>query len=178
MAVPIRWGKEFLGVLNVVAELARPFTPADVEFLSVFAAQAAVALENARLFYELTKEKTRLETLYHLSRELPTSLNVRTVAQRALADVSAFIGAKQGLVFVSQASTRQLRLVAASGYRPQPEEVMEGRFELPFGTGLIGWVAANLESARVDNVTEDKRWYPVPGVDDWVRSALSVPLVS
>ena len=178
MAVPIRWGKEFLGVLNVVADLVRPFTPADVELLCLFAAQAAVALENARLFDELTKEKTRLETLYHLSRELPTSLNVRTVAQRALADVSAFIGAKQGLVFVSQASTRQLRLVAASGYRPQPEEVMEGRFELPFGTGLIGWVAANLESARVDNVTEDKRWYPVPGVDDWVRSALSVPLVS
>jgi len=46
------------------------------------------------------------------------------------------------------------------------------------GEGLAGWVAVRRQPTLVDDVTKDARWKAVPGVDDCVRSALSVPLLS
>jgi diguanylate cyclase (GGDEF)-like protein/PAS domain S-box-containing protein len=53
MGVPIRWGDEFLGVLNMAALLPRQFTRADLEVLSLFATQAAIAIRNARLYNQI-----------------------------------------------------------------------------------------------------------------------------
>ena len=55
MAVPVRWGTpgdggEFLGVLDVLADPPRTFSEADSELLTLFAAQVAIAVKNARLF--------------------------------------------------------------------------------------------------------------------------------
>jgi len=52
--VPIQWGQEFLGVLNVSAQTPGRFTPTDAELLSLLATQAAIAIRNARL-YEQTR---------------------------------------------------------------------------------------------------------------------------
>jgi diguanylate cyclase (GGDEF)-like protein/PAS domain S-box-containing protein len=61
VGVPVRWSEEFLGVLNVLANPPRAFSPADVELLSLFAQQAAIAIENARLFEELEERRMYLE---------------------------------------------------------------------------------------------------------------------
>ena len=53
VGVPVRWGEEFLGVLNVLADAPRTFSPADAELLSLFAIQAAIAIHNARLYGDL-----------------------------------------------------------------------------------------------------------------------------
>lgn len=55
MAVPVRWGvpgeqEELLGVLDVLADPPRTFSEADSELLTLFAAQVAIAIKNARLF--------------------------------------------------------------------------------------------------------------------------------
>jgi diguanylate cyclase (GGDEF)-like protein/PAS domain S-box-containing protein len=50
LGVPIRWGNELLGVLNIAAELPHQYTQADVEMLGMFATQAAIAIRNARLY--------------------------------------------------------------------------------------------------------------------------------
>jgi len=67
VAVPIRWGQEFLGVLNVVADPPHTFSPADADLLSLFATQAAIAIRNARL-YEQTRQDA--ETKAALLREV------------------------------------------------------------------------------------------------------------
>jgi PAS domain S-box-containing protein len=47
---PLHWGQKFLGVIIIFAYVPRTFSPADSELLSLFATQAAITLENARLF--------------------------------------------------------------------------------------------------------------------------------
>lgn len=63
VAAPIRWGDEFLGVINVAAygDSKRHFTEHDKNLLSQFAAQAAVAIQNARLYQELEIYSSVLE---------------------------------------------------------------------------------------------------------------------
>jgi PAS domain S-box-containing protein len=56
LGTPIRWGEEFLGVLNVDAPSERTFSDADAELLSLLGAQAAIAIRNARLLEALQEE--------------------------------------------------------------------------------------------------------------------------
>ena len=70
VAVPIRWGEAFLGVLSVQADPPRTFSPADAELLSLFATQAAIALRNARLYEEARRWAMEQETVSHIARAL------------------------------------------------------------------------------------------------------------
>lgn len=54
LAMPLQTERELLGVIEVLdARAARPGSPRDLELLSVFADQAALAIEGARLFSDL-----------------------------------------------------------------------------------------------------------------------------
>ena len=50
IAVPVLRGQDCLGVLTVTTAKARQFTPADINILTLFAAQAAIAIYNAQLY--------------------------------------------------------------------------------------------------------------------------------
>jgi diguanylate cyclase (GGDEF)-like protein/PAS domain S-box-containing protein len=56
VAAPFRWGTEILGVLNIMALLPHQYTQMDVEMLSLFAAQAAIAIRNVRLHDRMKME--------------------------------------------------------------------------------------------------------------------------
>jgi signal transduction histidine kinase len=61
VGVPIQWGSEFLGVLDVWARAPQRFTQADAELLSMLAAQAAIAVQNARLYQAERAQYARLQ---------------------------------------------------------------------------------------------------------------------
>jgi PAS domain S-box-containing protein len=61
LGVPIQWGEEFLGVLNVIADQVDRFSQSDVDLLSLHAAQAAIAIKNAQLFNETRSHAAELE---------------------------------------------------------------------------------------------------------------------
>lgn len=61
LGVPIRWGEEFLGVLDVLTDPPRAFSTADAELLGLFAIQAAIAIENARLYSDLQRQMEQLQ---------------------------------------------------------------------------------------------------------------------
>jgi GAF domain-containing protein len=55
LAVPLRQQGELVGTLGARRIEVRPFTPAQIKLLETFADQAVIAIENARLFQELTE---------------------------------------------------------------------------------------------------------------------------
>ncbi len=126
---------------------------------------------------ELRQASARLELLHSLGQSLSQSLDLEEVAQRALDGICNVVGARHGAVLVSDARG-SLRIVADLGYDPALSQSIRRHFVLLPGEGLAGWVADQRQSALVDDVTQDSRWKTVQGLDDWVRSAVSVPLVS
>jgi signal transduction histidine kinase len=66
LMVPLRAAAHGLGVLRVSNKLQGLFTRQDARLLGVFAAQAAVALENAMLYQEAVREREQLKELERL----------------------------------------------------------------------------------------------------------------
>jgi len=83
LGVPLLRGDEVLGVLVLVRIEVRPFDEREIELVESFARQAAIAIENVRLFKEIQQKSAQLEIanrhksefLANMSHELRTPLN-------------------------------------------------------------------------------------------------------
>jgi diguanylate cyclase (GGDEF)-like protein len=87
-AMPLRYGDHLLGVLSCVGN--RPFDAADVDLLRAFADQAALALEDARLFDQVrmlsvTDPLTGLANRRQLDRELKREFAAAQRGRRLIA---------------------------------------------------------------------------------------------
>lgn len=64
VAVPLLYQNQLLGVVESVNKKNGEFVEEDAQILEAFAAQAAVAIENARLFENLEREKEKIEAVF------------------------------------------------------------------------------------------------------------------
>ncbi|MBI3549091.1 MAG: GAF domain-containing protein [Elusimicrobia bacterium] len=64
MAAPMEIKGKLLGVVEAINHIDGPFSYADLHMFEAFASQAAIAIDNARLFASLREEKTKLETVF------------------------------------------------------------------------------------------------------------------
>jgi serine phosphatase RsbU (regulator of sigma subunit) len=78
LGVPLLNRGAVLGVLNINATHVNRFTPRDMEAALAFASQAAVALENARLYQESV---TRVEQELDIARRIQSNLFPRSLPQ-------------------------------------------------------------------------------------------------
>ena len=98
MGVPVRDGDHVLGIIfaaNKVSAAAagRGFTERDEEILSLFAAHAAIALTNARL-YEHSRELSVLQERSRLARELHDAVTQKLFSIRAHARAAAVLAGR------------------------------------------------------------------------------------
>ena len=104
MAVPLKLGQRLIGVITVVAaDVKRKFASPDVHLLNLFAQQAAIAIDNARLFEDAQREineRVRAEAeLREYQEQLEELVEERTLELRQSEDSyrSLFDGVPVGL---------------------------------------------------------------------------------
>jgi signal transduction histidine kinase len=93
LGVPVRRGEEVLGIIFVANKRSGSFTAHDEELLTLFAAHAAIALTNARL-YERSREVSVLEERARLARELHDAVSQRLFSIRAHARAAEVLVAR------------------------------------------------------------------------------------
>jgi len=75
LAVPLVAREKIIGVFNVESPLPNAFSDQDVAPLMTLAGQAAIAIENARLYENLRSMSTRYRELHQLNNRLLKSVN-------------------------------------------------------------------------------------------------------
>jgi signal transduction histidine kinase len=93
LGVPVKNGDEVLGIIFVANKVSGSFTAHDEELLTLFAAHAAIALTNARL-YERSREVSVLEERARLARELHDAVSQRLFSIRAHARAAEVLVAR------------------------------------------------------------------------------------
>jgi len=82
LAVPILSKDRCIGVFDLESPELDAFTKRDVEILTLLASQAAVAIENARLYEEVTKNEARMEKELRFAKRVQAALLPTTLPKR------------------------------------------------------------------------------------------------
>ncbi len=89
LCVPLKVKEQLRGIIYVDSRIqAGIFTPADMELLTIIAANAAIAIENARL-YKVAVEKGRMEQELQVARNVQASLLPNRTPQFAGWEIAA-----------------------------------------------------------------------------------------
>ncbi len=122
LAVPLRIQDQSIGVLEVINKRdGSAFGEEDISLLTTFAAQASVAIQNARLYEatdaELAARVDELQNLQRIDRELNRTLRLDRVIQITLDWALRTTGAQAGAVVMRDADGEHVEVLAANGYR-------------------------------------------------------------
>ncbi|HEY4013333.1 MAG TPA: GAF domain-containing sensor histidine kinase [Polyangiaceae bacterium] len=155
-----------MGVVQVLNKKAGEFTEDDAEILAALATQAAISIDNSRLFMSVTQKNMQLldtkEQLEHRVRDLKLLFDLERAMARATSLEELFIAvlgeatracdAKMGAVALRdpEAGTGALFVIDEKAKKlkrvPYPEDV-----------GLIGWVIRNDEVLIAERADTDPR---------------------
>ncbi len=168
--VPMKIGERVIGSIAVESEIPDAFDEADERLLITLAAQAAVAIENARLFHESHERASEFSALYETSRDLAEVRDLdeqlKSITRRAM----DLIRAPAGGIYLFDAARDVLRLVVNIGLPPMPG------LEMQMGEGVAGRVA----QTRKPMIIEDYHIWEgrSPKYEDIpLRAVLQVPMI-
>ncbi|NTW00929.1 MAG: GAF domain-containing protein, partial [Oscillochloris sp.] len=200
IGAPLLVDNELVGLLTIGSNQANIYDDEAVEVTFALASQASQAIQNARLFdqisnlaadlerrvsertaeleqatRQLSEEKERLEAVHAITLELTTQLDLDSVLQRALELISENLGVARGSIMLRDTESGILTCRAVLYHRG---DVRGANIPLSFGgsESLAGWVMRYQEPVNIADVEIDDRWVKEPGRADDVRSVAGVPL--
>jgi GAF domain-containing protein/anti-sigma regulatory factor (Ser/Thr protein kinase) len=176
VAEPLLYRDRLIGTLSLGRVASEgPFAPDDEWVLSLFAAQAAIAIENARLHATTVRRAEQLLTLNELSRSLTTTLEPQRVAREILRAVQVLLPDAVRELWTWDETAGRLSLIEIDGIRSDHPDI---RYQFRSGEGLVGTAAATRQPVISRDVTTDPRvqnaaWAAAEGL----VSGLVLPLI-
>ncbi len=177
IGIPLKIGTWVVGVMNVSFSEPRIFPENELRLLGFLADQAAIAIQNARLYHQVQNEKRNLSVLYAISHELTSSLESNEILDRAVSLVTKALGGHFGLAMRYQPQDKTLVISACSGEKQLTPLDYAEKFQWRLGQGIVGWVAQHRQGAFLSDVSADSRWIFIPGIDEGTQSAICAPIL-
>jgi signal transduction histidine kinase len=149
------------------------FTDADQELVELLAAQAAVAIENARLYESATRWSRQLESLIEVSGALSRETDVDRLLELIAARLQELLEARLVTVMLP-AGASELRFVTVAG---EGGEALLGQ-TVRRDESKAGRVLERRRSERVDSVLDDPEIAHTVSRQIGARTGLWVPLLA
>jgi diguanylate cyclase (GGDEF)-like protein/putative nucleotidyltransferase with HDIG domain len=167
--VPLFFSDGSMGVL-VMADMEREhaLTKTQFELVQVLALEAAVALENARLFKRQQRRAGHLPVLVELGRKTSSLLNPHELLPTVCRQVRNAFGYDMVRIEIMDRESAELMVQAEAGYGP---DLIGRRTRL--GEGLAGAAAESGDPVLANSVAQEPRYV---ALNPSIRSALSLPL--
>jgi PAS domain S-box-containing protein len=172
VAVPLLRQERVVGVLTLSHPEPNGFSEEHLDLLLSIANQAAIAVENARLYEKVTERMREATALFKVSNQLVRTLNLDQILERVLDILQRAFGYHDCAILVIGEETGELEVTAARGYLQEAVRKMR----LKIGQeGVVGWVAAHKTALNVPDVSRDSRYVEgAPGT----KSEVAVPMIA
>ena len=175
---PMFAGDELIGMMSLYAIHPKHFRLDHARNLIAMCNQAAVTIQNARLYAAERKRSTQMATISEVSRQVAALLDLDEVLQTIVERIREQFGYSYVQIFTLDSESGYLIFRAST--HPNAAAWRERPWKLRIGLeGIVGWVAATREPLFVDDVTQDRRYILDPDqVLATIRSELAVPLLA
>ncbi len=177
LGVPVLLRGVAYGNLYLTEKEGGDFTDDDEELITLLAAQAAVAIENARLYESATRWSRQLEILHETVRSVVDETDITRLLAQVCQRLRGLTHARIALVVIPGESGDVLRVVAADGEDAELAAGLLGH-EFRKDGSKVGRVLERQQSSRIDSLLDD------PDVDQsetralGARTGLYTPLVA
>jgi GAF domain-containing protein len=184
LIVPMLKKRNLVGVIAIYRREVRPFTDDQIALVKNFAAQAVIAIDNARLFNQLRQRSDDLsrslqqqtataDVLKVISR---STFDLRPVLRALIESATRLCGAKRGHIL--QFDGEFLNLAAAHGAWPGFTEYLERHPFRPGPGTVAGKAAAERRTIHVHDVSKEPD-YKLTGLvtQQGYRTVLAVPML-
>ena len=184
LGVPLMREGTSIGVIMLTRNTVRPFSDKQIELASTFADQAAIAIENVRLFEsveartrELAQSVGELQALGEVSQAVNSTLDLETVLTTIVGRAVQLSRTDAGAIYVFDEERKEFRLHATYG---MSEAMIAAISDQRIGLGE-GNIATATTQRKPIQVT-DTRDEPTSAVNEIVlregyRSILIIPLL-
>lgn len=146
LGAPLLRGDELLGVLTIDRREPHPFNEEDVQLATLFANQAAIAMENTRLYQEQQRRSDELLALYETSLQVVSRLELHSVLKAIMGQAFSLLEGHSGDIYLYRPDTDDLFSAASEG---MPSDI-EGAVMKP-GEGVAGKVLQSRQPLIVDD---------------------------
>lgn len=101
VSVPVKLKDKIIGVININNKASGDvFTEEDLELMQILAHQAAISIENARLYMQAERKIEEMELLFRASKAMSSILNVNTLLKQVLETCTQIVKARAGLILL------------------------------------------------------------------------------
>jgi GAF domain-containing protein len=176
LALPLNFKGKTIGVLGIYLASPHHYEEKEINLLTSFACQAAVAIDNARLFSELSRHDKTLEALYSIDRVVSQTMDIEEILQSALARAMECIDADSGSIHLLDKTGENLILKTHRGLLSQ--EFISTISKLKMGEGVTGRAAGLQKTEAVDISHYPDLWLLPHMEKEGLVSLASTPLMA
>ncbi len=174
LGLPLKIGQRVVGVMNIAYLHRREFPESELRALGLLADQAAIAIENARLFEESRRQTQELTGLYDVALAMGSVLDTEVLLARLHEQIRQLLTPDTFAVVLYHPATQAIEtaLVVEHGQRlPQ--------VRLPFGQGgFSAWVINTRQPLLVGDVQVTPLPVETQHLAHPARSWLGAPLIA
>jgi two-component system, NtrC family, sensor kinase len=184
VVVPMLKDDEVIGAVAIYRQEVRPFTDKQIELVKNFAAQAVIAIENARLLNELrsrtgelAQSVGELQALGEVSQAVNSTLDLETVLTTIVGRAVELSHTDTGAIYVFDGERKEFRLHATYGMSEAMIAAISDR-HIGLGHGNVGTAAAERRPVQVPDIRNE----PASPVNEIIlregyRGILVIPLL-
>ncbi|HYL82433.1 MAG TPA: GAF domain-containing protein, partial [Candidatus Acidoferrum sp.] len=172
LGLPVKLGEQLFGVLVFNTPTTRTYPPEEIAFHAAFARQAALAIQNARLYTGEQERRRQLEAIRGVSVEITRELDLTALLDLITRRAMELLGAAAGSVYLWDEAAQLLVPHTWTAH----EELMQTT-RLRLGEGLVGMVAERREGLIVNDYQHWAHARPVILEQTKINAAVAEPLL-
>lgn len=174
LSIPMRVEGHVLGVVTLMrSKPGAPFHNSDLRLLAALANQAAIAIENVRLFDESHQQRRFAETLSRVSRLVSATFDLDKVLDTVLRELRSVI--EYDSAHIRLIEGEEMRVAHHIGYPADPPPRLLSMDVSALNTSRL--ILRSQQCLVIPDTHKFEGWQPLEGTE-YVRSWIGVPLIS